>query len=304
MLAEFFEHLHEVDKLAQSTLRGYKAAILSVLNLSKPLSDLIDRVLKSLFQSFEVDRPPAKQELPQWNIGIVLQGLKKPPFEPLSEASFRFLSMKTLFLTVLATGSRRGEILALIFKHDFRVKDSVREMLLYPDPGFLPKTRRGVSSNRPLVLPSLPCSEQEDSLLCPVRALENYFERTSDQDIRKGREKLFLPVAEASSADLTTHALKVLMFATIEEAYRAVGADIGDFKLRLHDMRRLSFSIASASGVSMNTILAAGRWSRPSVFTSFYLHSTARFANSLYAIGPIAVASSIVDPAQGPTTGF
>ena len=52
-------------------------------------------------------RPPA------WDLSKVLTYLVSPAFEPLSRASFRALTMKTLFLLALATAKRVGELQAL-----------------------------------------------------------------------------------------------------------------------------------------------------------------------------------------------
>jgi hypothetical protein len=49
-LAEFFEQLSSVEGLAYSTLRGYKASLLSVLAARRPLSIEIERDLGKLFQ--------------------------------------------------------------------------------------------------------------------------------------------------------------------------------------------------------------------------------------------------------------
>ena len=52
-------------------------------------------------------RPPA------WDLSKVLQYLVTSAFEPLSQASFRALTLKTLFLLALATAKRVGELQAL-----------------------------------------------------------------------------------------------------------------------------------------------------------------------------------------------
>ena len=54
-------------------------------------------------------RPPA------WDLSKVLQYLVTSAFEPLSQASFRALTLKTLFLLALATAKRVGELQALSF---------------------------------------------------------------------------------------------------------------------------------------------------------------------------------------------
>ena len=56
-------------------------------------------------------RPPA------WDLSKVLTYLVSPAFEPLSQASFCALTLKTLFLLALATAKRVGELQALFRRH-------------------------------------------------------------------------------------------------------------------------------------------------------------------------------------------
>ena len=52
-------------------------------------------------------RPPA------WDLSKVLTYLVSPAFEPLAQASFRSLTLKTLFLLALAAAKRVVELQAL-----------------------------------------------------------------------------------------------------------------------------------------------------------------------------------------------
>ena len=297
-LADFFTYLFYDKGLQFSTLRGYKASILSVLSRSAPLSPYTDSVLKGLFKAFQLQRPVVARSLPVWDLGIVLQGLKRPPFEPIRKSSLRLLSLKTLFLFTLAAGARRGEILALI-RTGIHFTDHCEEVLVYPDPIFIPKTRLGVSSTRPFVVEALKrhvSRESEDRLLCPVRALQAFVDRTKDPAFLAGRTRLFLPLGD-SKGNLSAHSHKVQIITTIEEAYAAMDMRLAeDFKLRMHDLRMLSFSLASASGVTLDTILTAGRWKSHSTFTHYYLRSMAVYADSLFSLGPVSLPGSVVMP--------
>ena len=53
--------------------------------------------------------------LPQWDLGIVLEALSKPPYEPLPEVSLKHLTLKTIFLIAMASAGRRSELQALVF---------------------------------------------------------------------------------------------------------------------------------------------------------------------------------------------
>ena len=52
--------------------------------------------------------------LPHWDLGIVLEALSKPPYEPLREASLKHLTLKAVFLLAMASALRRSELQALV----------------------------------------------------------------------------------------------------------------------------------------------------------------------------------------------
>ena len=99
-------------------------------------------------------------------------------FEPMAEASLKLLTLRTVFLVLLASGSRRGDILYLSgseIAHDQHWK----YISLRPVPGSLAKTELRASgasvfdgvriqSLTNILSPSLP----EDRSLCPVRAFK------------------------------------------------------------------------------------------------------------------------------------
>ena len=65
-------------------------------------------IIKDLFRSFSKTRPPKPVAPPTWDVNTVLRALCRPPYEPLSNASFRDLSKKTLFLVSLAMYSQKS----------------------------------------------------------------------------------------------------------------------------------------------------------------------------------------------------
>ena len=68
-----------------------------------------------MIMSMELQRPRLTPVLPQWDLGIVLEALSKPPYEPLRQASLKHLTLKTVFLLAMALGGRRSELQALVF---------------------------------------------------------------------------------------------------------------------------------------------------------------------------------------------
>ena len=108
-VADFLMYLIEDRKLQPSTIDGYRSAIAdklenSTLNISK------DENLTHLLDSFHRDRPKGRRGTPSWNLSLVLHQLTKAPFEPIKEASLKYLTFKTVFLLALGSGKRRSEI--------------------------------------------------------------------------------------------------------------------------------------------------------------------------------------------------
>ena len=115
---------------------------------------------------------------------MVLLGLTKRHFEPLSEAPFKWLTDKAVFLLALASGKRRSEIHA--WTH-FSVssRKNWSEVTVSPSPAFLAKNQfasDGPDSIKPVLIPALTpmldSSLVEDTSLCPVRALKVYLDKT------------------------------------------------------------------------------------------------------------------------------
>ena len=51
--------------------------------------------VSDMIMSMELQRPRLTLVLPQWDLGIVLEEISKPPYEPLREASLKHLTLKT-----------------------------------------------------------------------------------------------------------------------------------------------------------------------------------------------------------------
>ena len=67
----------------------------------------------------ELQIPRVTPVLPQWDLGIVLEALSQPPYEPLREASFKHLTLKTVFLLAMASVGRHSELHALRFDENY-----------------------------------------------------------------------------------------------------------------------------------------------------------------------------------------
>ena len=128
----------------------------------------------------------------------MLQYLISPVFEALSQAPFRTLTLKTLFLLALATAKRVGELQALSSIVTFVGGDACLSYI----PQFVAKSES--------LTHSIPCSFlvksladfaaglDDDLLLCPVRALRFYLHRT--RSLSPLRHRLFVSPRRPSRA--------------------------------------------------------------------------------------------------------
>ncbi len=126
--------------------------------------------------------PPCPRTVPPWDLPTVLRALKCLPFEPLQSTSLRSLSFKTALLLALASVKRVGDLQALSVNPaclEFRPNDS--KVVLKQRLDYVPKVLSTPFRAQVIALSVLSPStdDQELSLLCPVRALRVYIERSA-----------------------------------------------------------------------------------------------------------------------------
>ena len=87
--------------------------------------------------SMKLQRPRLTSVLPQYDLGIVLEALSKPHYEPLKEASLKHLTLKTVFLLAMASAGRRSEHQALVFNPHIKFNPKRAGVTLYFTPEFM-----------------------------------------------------------------------------------------------------------------------------------------------------------------------
>ena len=114
--------------------------------------------------------------LPQVDLGIVLEALSKPPYEPLREASLKHLTLKTVFLLAMASGGRRSELQALVFDPQYiQFKPKGAGVTLNVTPESMRKNQMPNQVNDLWYIPAVPTGRPEfGAPNCPVRALKYY----------------------------------------------------------------------------------------------------------------------------------
>ena len=202
-IADFLLYLFQDRKLQPGTINGYRSAIADKLG-NTPVNVSKDENLTRLLDSFHRDRPQGRRGIPSWNLSLILH---QAPFEPLKEASLKHLTFKTVFLLALGSGKCRSEIHAWLHKN-IRHQTDWSKVSLYPSPSFLSKNqlaKKGPESVAPVVIPALaPTLDKSlkgDRLLCPVRALRYYLDRTSD--LRQNKELVFVSFKKGFDKDIS-----------------------------------------------------------------------------------------------------
>ncbi len=175
-----FLHQGLERRLSPSTLKVYVAAIAAnhdpVDGKSVGKHDWVIRFLR-VARRLNPPRPPS---IPSWDLSLVLRALQQGQFELLQTVEMKFLSMKTLLLLALASIKRVGDL------HAFSVDDSClkfgpadSQIILRPWP-MCPRFPLFPSGDQVVSLRALPPEEADPALalLCPIRALRCYVDRT------------------------------------------------------------------------------------------------------------------------------
>ncbi len=255
---------------SHSTLKVFVAAIAAfhapIAGQSVGRDNSVVRFLKGARRL----NPPRPLTVPTWDLPTVLRALKGPPFEPLQSTNLRSLSLKTALLLALVSVKRVGDLQALSISPaclEFGPNDS--KVVLKPGHGCVPKVLSTPFRAQVITLSALPPSEEdrELSLLCPVRALRIYFERSAPF---RRTEQLFVSFGNrAKGHPVTKQRLSKWIVDAVMLAYSSLGLQC-PIGVRAHSTRGIASSWVWSSGVSITEICAAAGWATPSTFARFY----------------------------------
>ncbi len=257
-------------RLSPSTLKVYVAAIAAhhdaVDGKSLGKHDLVIRFLRGARRL----NPPRPHLVPSWDLPSVLSALRGAPFEPLQSVELKFLSLKTVLLSALATVKRVGDLQA------FSVDDSCLEfgpadshVVLRPQPGYVPKVPTMPFRDQVVNLQALPREEADPAiaLLCPVHALRIYVDRT--QSFRTSDQLFVCFGGQQKGRAVSKQRLTHWIVEAIVLAYQArrLPCPLG---VRAHSTRGVASSWALARGASIADICKAAGWATPNTFARFY----------------------------------
>ncbi|KAI2661194.1 hypothetical protein H4Q32_006732 [Labeo rohita] len=284
--------------LSASTLKVHVAAISANHDLMGGRSvgkhDLIIRFLKGAWRL----NPPRPHLIPSWDLAVVLQGLQRDPFEPLQSVEVDALSLKTALLTALTSVKRVGDLQALSVNNaclEFGPADS--HVVLRPRAGYVPKVPTTPFRDQVVTLQAI--SSQEDdpnlTLLCPVRALRIYLERT--QPFRRSEQLFVCYGGQQKGKAVSKQRISHWLVDAIRMAYEARGLPC-PLGIRAHSTRGVAASAALANGASLTDICRAAGWATPNTFARFYnLHMepvSARVLNTWQSFAEELAANSSI----------
>ena len=204
-----------------------------------------------------------------------------------------------MFLTLLASGARRGEIHALDYKsfsHSLKW-DKVSISVL---PEFVSKTatrESGASRFQSISIPALASFTGSDlpegKLLCPVRALKCYLAKTTSH--RKDQRRLFVSYQLNRQKDICINTISIWIKTLLTMIYTKAGEDASVITGRsTHAIRAMASSWAFFKNVSIEEIMKSCSWKNQSTFASFYLKDLTLIKDDLHVLGPLVVAQSAV----------
>jgi len=142
----------------------------------------------------------------------------RPPYEPLSGACLKHITLKCVFLLALASGRRRGDIHALSVLRWSRGYSSVS---LNTDPNFLAKNQLHDFVPEAICILSLSSvvgNCKRDRILCPIRALHFYLDKMKGG--RGSRSHFFLPI-KAGQEDISAQSISRWIVKVIKFSYES-----------------------------------------------------------------------------------
>ena len=294
-VADFFVHLREDQSLSVSAIKGFRSALSQIFHL-RGLDLSTSPEITALLKNFAQEIPARQLKIPQWDLSLVLNSLRRAPYEPIDSASLHAVTLKTVFLVALATAKRISELQALSYVVS-RKRDWLSVTLSFV-PEFVAKTEvpgNEASKLRPVELPALTNilgQRDEDALLCPVRALRRYLSLT--EHARPACRRLFVTTKRRTPKAVSKNTISFWIKEVVRAAYTGVTDQQRQLCLvRAHEVRALATSVLFAKNSSLGDVMAAACWRCQSTFASFYLRDIQHQSLDLHSLGPIVAAQAV-----------
>ena len=283
-VADFLCWLRSSKNLSVSSIKGYRSMLSAVFRFQLP-SISSHPVLRDLLRSFCLESAEHQLRPPAWDLSMVRGYLNTSASELLSVAPLRVLT-QVLFLLALATAKCVGELQALSSVVTFVRGDACLSFV----PQFVAKSESLTRSiPRSFLVKSLSdfaAGLDDYLLLCPVRALRLYLDRTAS--LAPLRYRLFVSPRRPSRS-LSKNAVSFFLRDVISSA----GASRPEVcQLQAQDVRSVSTSAASHRNWSVSAVLDSATWSSSSVFSPFYLRDLQHEYDGILSLGLFVAAGS------------
>ena len=176
-------------------------------------------------------------------------------------------------------------------------------LILRTQLGFLAKNQLPSRAPDSIIIPRLSnfCrkSDNFNRMLCPVRAVKIYLNKT--KSLRKRRKRLFIPTP--GDQDLAKPTLSRWVKYAIKNAYDTISKNpLSLFKPRAHELRAISASWAYMNYIPLDEILKSAVWSSTSLFALHYLRDFREQTENLRAMGPIIATQKVVGGRANPVS--
>jgi len=171
---------------------------------------------------------------------------------------------------------------------------------LLPDVLFRSKTQRHNVASEPWTIPALTpfvgrC--EPDHLLCPLRALRWYLDKTSTLPLRGPRSQLFLPFTDrafrTSPAMISSWICRTIWRAYVLDPDNV---DSTNARVTAHDVRAFAASWTAFNHVPIEDVMRAASWENANTFTAFYLRDLCQQHDGLYSLGPLVASQQVIRP--------
>lgn len=261
-IADFITHLY-YKGLQYSTINGYRSMLSTVLPCIESYKvgqhPYVIQLLKGVFNL----RPPVVKLVPEWDLLKVLDALQKKPFEPMSKASLKLITYKTVFMIAITCFRRCSDLQSFqIGQGSVNIQSKGITFLRHG----LAKQDRQSHRKATVFIPSFP----ENKKLDPKRCLYYYLKTTerfrkSPEGSDKEETRVFLSINEphrpVAAQTLSRWIVECLKIALKDK----------DLKTKGHSTRAMGPSLALFRGASVESIMNSADWSSDTTFVRFYL---------------------------------
>ncbi len=154
-------------------------------------------------------------------------------------------------------------------------------VVLKPGPGYVPKVPTTPFHDQVVNLQALPSEEADPALalLCPVRALHIYVDRT--RSVRSSEQLFVCHGGQQKGKAVSKQRLAHWIVVAVALAYQSQGEPC-PLGVRAHSTRSVASSQALAHGASLADICRAAGWATPNTFARFYNLRVSQFLPSFF----------------------